>query len=143
MPNSADLLDANVWLALAAEAHSHHERAKNYWETGAAPVTAFCRVTQMTFLRLVTNKTVMGSHVLSVSTAWEKAAEFLALPEIELLPEPEGLEDIWAEFVNAGQSSQNLWTDAYLAAFAKGAGLRLVTFDRGFSKFSRLNLLIL
>ncbi len=37
----------------------------------------------------------------------------------------------------------NVWTDAYLAAFAKCAGLRLVTFDHGFSRFKALDLLIL
>ena len=56
LANSADLLDANVWLALAAEAHSHHEPARAYWEKRAAPVAAFCRITQMTFLRLLTDK---------------------------------------------------------------------------------------
>jgi uncharacterized protein len=143
MPNSADLLDANVWLALAAEAHSHHDRAKAYWDHGAAPVTAFCRVTQMAFLRLLTNKTVMGAHVLSPSAAWNKSAEFLALPEIDLRPEPDGVEELWARFSKTGASSPNLWTDAYLAAFAMGAGMRMVTFDRGFSRFAGLDCLTL
>jgi predicted nucleic acid-binding protein len=38
---------------------------------------------------------------------------------------------------------ENLWTDANLAALAKCAGLRLVTFDRGFGRFSGLDLLVL
>jgi predicted nucleic acid-binding protein len=29
-------LDVNVWLALAAGAHTHHDRAKDYWEKEAA-----------------------------------------------------------------------------------------------------------
>jgi predicted nucleic acid-binding protein len=37
----------------------------------------------------------------------------------------------------------NFWTDAYLAAFARSAGLRLVTFDRGFARFSGLEVLLL
>ena len=37
----------------------------------------------------------------------------------------------------------NLWTDAYLAAFAKCAELRLVTFDKGFTRFPGLDALIL
>jgi uncharacterized protein len=143
LANSVDLLDANVWLALAAEAHSHHGAAKAYWEGRAAPVTAFCRITQMTFLRLLTNKTVMGSHVLSPSAAWVKAAEFLALPEVQLLSEPHGLEETWETFSQTGRLSPNLWTDAYLAAFAKCAGLRLVTFDKGFSRFENLDCLVL
>ena len=143
MPNSADLLDANVWLALAAEAHVHHESARAYWEGSAAPVAAFCRVTHMAFLRLLTNKTVMGTHVLRPSAAWVKALEFLALPEVQLLTEPYGLEELWGRFSNTGRFSPNLWTDAYLAAFAKCAGLRLVTFDKGFSRYAGLDCLTL
>jgi uncharacterized protein len=143
VPSSVDLLDANVWLALAAEAHTHHRQAKLYWEKDAAPTTAFCRVTQMAFLRLLTNKTVMGSHVLSPSSAWSTSADFLALPEVELLAEPIGLEGAWALFASGGRSSPNLWTDAYLAAFASSDGMRLVSFDRGFSRFQGLDYLIL
>ena len=143
LASSADLLDANVWLALAAEAHSHHEPAKGYWERQAAPVAAFCRITQMSFLRLLTNKTVMGAHVLSPSAAWRKSAEFLALPEVQLLSEPHGLDERWKAFSETERFSANLWTDAYLAAFAKCARLRLVTFDKGFSRFEDLNCLIL
>ena len=143
MGSSADLLDANVWLALAAEAHSHHEPARAYWEKRAAPVAAFCRITQMTFLRLLTNKTVMAGNVLPPSAAWTKVAEFLALPEVQFLSEPHGLEETWRAFAQTGRLSPNLWTDAYLAAFAKCAGLRLVTFDKGFSRFEDLNCLIL
>ena len=136
-------MDANVWLALAAEAHAHHKSAKVYWEGNAAPVAAFCRVTQMAFLRLLTNKTIMGSHVLSPSAAWAKFAEFLGLPEIQFLAEPHGLNEQWGHFAAIGRLSPNLWTDAYLAAFAKCAGLRLVTFDKGFSRFAGLDWLIL
>ena len=57
MKNSADLLDVNVWLALVAQAHSHHQRAGAYWEKEAAACSAFCRVTQLGFLRHLTNKT--------------------------------------------------------------------------------------
>ena len=143
MSKSVDLLDANVWLALAFEAHSQHLAAKNYWEGSAAATAAFCRVTQMTFLRLLTNRTVMGVHVLSTSAAWKKSSEFLALPEIQLVDEPHGIEDDWERFSKTGRSSPNLWTDAYLAAFAHSSGFRLVTFDKGFSKFDGLDCLIL
>jgi predicted nucleic acid-binding protein len=41
----------------------------------------------------------------------------------------------------------NLWLalahDAYLAAFAKCAGFRLVTFDQGFTRFPGLDTLLL
>jgi toxin-antitoxin system PIN domain toxin len=130
-------------LALAAEAHTHHQSAKAYWQHEAAPITAFCRVTQMAFLRLLTNKAVMGGQVLSPSAAWAKSTDFLSLPEVELFAEPVGLEDAWERFATLGRLSPNLWTDAYLGAFAVSAGLRLVTFDKGFSQFNGLDCLTL
>jgi hypothetical protein len=32
MSPQADLLDLNVWLALASETHTHHSQAHHYWE---------------------------------------------------------------------------------------------------------------
>ena len=143
MPSSGDLLDANVWLALAAEAHTHHRWAEAYWQDEAAPLAAFCRVTQLAFLRHLTNKSVMGRQTLTPAAAWRKCAEFLALPEVRLIAEPAGLDEQLGRFCDLGRTSPNLWTDAYLAAFASCAGLRLVSFDQGFSKFAGLDSLIL
>lgn len=143
MRSSTDLLDANVWLALSVEAHSHHRRAKEYWQEEAAPVVAFCRMTHLAFLRHLTNTAVMGRQRLTPAAAWKKGTEFLALAEVKLLPEPSGLDEQLGTFCKAGPSSPNWWTDAYLAAFAKCAGLRLTTFDQGFSRFDGLEVLIL
>ena len=143
MPSSADLLDANVWLALTVEAHTHHRRAKAYWEAEAAPSVVLCRVTQMALLRLLTNRSVMDAQVLSPSAAWAKCADFLALPEVRLAAEPVAVEDTWKRYCTSSRTSPNLWTDAYLAAFATTGGMRLVTFDKGFSKFDGLDCLTL
>jgi uncharacterized protein len=143
LPSSGDLLDANVWLALTAEAHVHHRRAEKYWYGEAAPLAGFCRLTQLALLRHLTNKSVMGKHVLTPALAWEKCTEFLALPEVRLLAEPAGLDERLGTLCNLGRTSPNLWTDAYLATFASCAGLRLVSFDRGFTRFAGLDLLIL
>lgn len=143
MPRSTDLLDANVWLALVAEAHAHHKEAAAYWEREAAARVVLCRVAQMGFLRLLTNKSVMGVHVLTPAAAWKQCVDLLALPEIQLQSEPRDLDETWAGFSDLGRTSPNLWTDAYLAAFAKCAGVRLVTFDQGFSRFHGLDCLIL
>jgi toxin-antitoxin system PIN domain toxin len=143
LPSSTDLLDANVWLALAAEAHAHHAHAKAYWEKEATPEIAFCRVTQLALLRHLTNKTIMGDQMLTPANAWKKLQEFQALPEVRTLAEPAGLDGCLGAFCNLGRTTPNLWTDAYLAAFAKCAGLRLVTFDQGFSRFKGLELLTL
>lgn len=41
------------------------------------------------------------------------------------------------------QFRQADWTDAYLAAFAQWAGLRMVSFDKGFTRYSDLPHLVL
>lgn len=46
--------------------------------------------------------------------------------------------DAWERFAITGRLSPNLWTDDYLAAFAVRSGLRLVSFDKGFSRFDGL-----
>lgn len=143
MRESADLLDANVWLALVAEAHVHHERALRYWTSEAASTIAFCRVTHTTLLRLLTNKSVMGVHALSPARAWATVELLLARPEIELFAEPHGVEDVWQRFVTRQGASAGVWTDAYLAAFAVSSNSRFVTFDKGFKSFSGLSALVL
>jgi toxin-antitoxin system PIN domain toxin len=125
------------------ERHPHHTRAKRYWNREAAPSSAVCRITQMAFLRLVTNKIIMGEEILTPSDARTKCSDFLALPEVSFLAEPAGLEEQWWTFSELGRTSPNLWTDAYLAAFTKCAGLRFVTFDRGFTRFPDLDILLL
>jgi uncharacterized protein len=106
-------------------------------------VSGFCRVTQLAFLRHLSNKTIMGLQVLSAGAAWKKLHEFLALPESQCLAEPAGLDEQLGDFCNLGRTSPNLLTDAYLAAFAQCAGLRLVTFDQGFCRFNGIEVLIL
>ena len=114
-----------------------------FWENAAAKRVAFCRVTQLAFLRHLTNKVIMGDQVLNPSDAWIKYEAYMALPEILFIAEPIGLDESLCVFCNLGKTTPNLWTDAYLAAFAQKGALRLVTFDQGFSMFKGLDLLIL
>ena len=39
-----DLLDVNVWVALAVESHGHHGRAEQYWRNEADHKIAFTTV---------------------------------------------------------------------------------------------------
>ncbi len=50
------LPDVNVWIALAAERHAHHMRAREWFATLADERLVFCRITQLGFLRLLTNR---------------------------------------------------------------------------------------
>ena len=55
-----DIPDLNLWLALIDADHAHHARARRYWEQEATSEIAFCRVTMLGLLRLLTNSRVMG-----------------------------------------------------------------------------------
>ena len=136
-----DLPDVNVWLAASMADHAHHERARHYWYEEAASQLAFCRVTALGFLRLSTNAAVMGGQPLSVQEAWAAYGDFRRLPEVLLLEEPEGCEAVIERWVKGSRLTARKWTDAYLAAFAKAAGLRLVTFDGDFRQFEGVDLL--
>lgn len=136
-----DLPDVNVWLAASVADHTHHERARRYWYEEAAGQLAFCRVTALGLLRLSTNAAAMGGQPLSIQEAWEAYGAFRRLPEVLLLEEPEGCEEWLEHWVRENRLTPRKWTDAYLAAFARAGGMRLVSFDGDFTQFNGLDLL--
>jgi predicted nucleic acid-binding protein len=71
----------------------------------------------------------MAEQSLTPLDAWRKVNSFVTLAEVRMLNEPAGLDDPLLKFCDRKKTSPNMWTDAYLASFAKCAGLRLVTFD--------------
>ena len=83
----------------------------------------------MAFLRLLTNKHVMQEVVMSPSGAWNAYQALRSDWRIGYLREPEALSERWNAFTHGALSSPNLWTDAYLCAFAHASGLTFVTFD--------------
>ena len=137
---AGDLLDVNVWLALAIEEHPHHPAAAAYWAAHAGTARLFCRTSAMSFVRLLTHPRLMADKPLALSKAWALYRRFAALPGVALLGEPEGLDADLGTLVTP-QLPPRLFTDAYFAALARRAGLRLVTFDRDFERFERLVLL--
>lgn len=134
-----DLPDVNVWLALTVADHPHHQRARHYWYEESSDEVAFCRVTALGFLRLLTNASMMGGQPLTVSQAWRAYSSLRRLPEVALAAEPEGCEDWLEKWALGTILTPRLWTDAYLAAFAKADGMRLVSFDGDFSRFDGLD----
>ncbi len=141
MSGSVDLPDVNVWLAFSFADHVHHQRARHYWYEEAGDRLAFCRLTVLGFLRLSTHAAAMNGQPLTVPQAWQTYSGFRRLPEVALAAEPEGCESWLEEWALGKDSMARLWTDAYLAAFAKAAGFRVVSFDRDFSRFKGLDLL--
>ena len=138
------LPDNNLWLALAFPSHAHHAPAKAWMQTVTDQnACCFCRVTQMGFLRLATNPKVLGNHTVSMVEAWRGFDLMLSDDRIVLVEEPAGIEAIWRSVTNRRSFSTNVWTDAYLAAFAITADLELVTFDKGFTQYKGLCVAIL
>ena len=140
------LADVNLWLATLVADHPHHDAAIAWWrETVADPDqrVAFCRITQLGLLRLLTNERVMGRQRKTVDEAWSIYERALAARPVVFAPEPEGTEALLAQQCGLGGSSGKFWTDSYLAAFARAGSLALVTFDRDFERFPALELILL
>jgi toxin-antitoxin system PIN domain toxin len=137
------LPDVNVWVALAVAEHVHHAPARLWFDGAQDDSIAFCRVTQMGLLRLLTNPRVMGEDAVAPSRAWRVLDAFREDSRISLAAEPPGLEASWRALTRPRAPGANFWTGAYLAAFASSAGHTVVTFDKGFRRFDRLKLRLL
>ena len=135
------LADVNVVFPLLVSRHQQRDGALEWFDSTQAGDVVLCRLTRLGTLRLLCTPQVMGPDVLQPATAVE-ALEILEADErVVLLHEPDGLDATLKTLVAACATTPNLWTDAYLAAFAMVVGLKLVSFDRGFSKFLGLDFL--
>lgn len=123
------LPDINVWIALISDRHLHHERAKAWFDLVAIGGAAFCRVTQMGFLRLITNRQVMGADVVTQKAAWQVYQKLTRDERVVFFYEPLEIEDKWRQLTQRGTAATNTWTDAYLCAFAAERQLQVVSFD--------------
>jgi uncharacterized protein len=145
---TGNLCDSNVWLALALSGHVHHRTARDWLDGIDEPSSVlFCRATQQTFLRLLTNASVLapyGNPPLTNDEAWDAYEALLADDRIAFRAgEPAGLQSRWQSWARRETASPKLWMDAFLAAFAQASGCRMVTTDAAFRQFHGLDLLVL
>lgn len=144
---SGDLPDVNVWLALSVTQHPFHGLASDYWQTVCEAGTPlwFCRSTMLSLVRLLSQPRVMGDAALSLPAAMAVYQQWLDTPDVAMLPDPAGVDQQLQALVGTPAQAlpSRLWTDAFLAATAQAAGLRMVTFDADFRRFNltRLHLL--
>jgi len=142
------LVDSNVWIALSIKDHVHHP-AVDAWFGSIAEVASlhFCRMTQLSFLKLATTASVFAPYGDPPATnmeAWRGFETLLADDRIAFLDrEPRGFDARWREYSARDSASPKLWMDAYLAAFATAGGYQLVTTDAAFTQFPGLDLLVL
>jgi toxin-antitoxin system PIN domain toxin len=123
------LPDINVWIALAAERYTHHVVASQWFNNLHDERLAFRRLTQLGFLRLLTNKYAMQEEVMKPDEAWHAYRVLRSDRRIGYAAEPNDFPETWQTFTEGPLSSPNLWTDAYLCAFANAARSTLVTLD--------------
>jgi|SRR5579883_11748 toxin-antitoxin system PIN domain toxin len=137
------LVDVNVWLALLVPRHVHHEAADRWFASLAPAEGGICRIVQLALIRLLGNPAVMGGDAVSAAHAWRIAGELMEDERVAFLHEPSELEAILPGLFQYPGPTAKLVGDAYLAAFAIAAGRKMVTSDRGFRQFRRLEVEIL
>lgn len=123
------LLDLNILTALLWPTHEHHQAAHRWFGGRANASWATCPLTQLGFVRIVSNP-VFSRDALTPVTAVALLAENLAHPAhefwsdgLQVPPAVEGLE--------ARLQGYRQLTDAYLLALASDHGGVLATFDGG------------
>ena len=128
--------DVNVWLGLTHSRHVHYGTAREWFLSLGEDALFFCRFTQLGLLRLLTNQQVMGAEVMTQRMAWRTYRRWFEDDRVEFHREPESaeFERLFEAFSSQPHPSPKLWADAYLAAFARAAGLTLVTFDRALQR---------
>ena len=119
----------NVWLALATPEHVHAAAARRWWEQETGAI-AFCRLTQLGFLRLTTTAAVMDEKPLTMSEAWRVYDRFYDDDRVIFVREPLDVEKRFREKAAGRTVSPKVWADAWLLAFAQAAEGVLVTFDK-------------
>ncbi len=98
-------------------------------------------MTQNSFLRLITTEAFMRPHTLTNEQALAALQVLRGDGRVAVsYEEPLALENRWFELATVTVPAPLRWMDAYLAAFAIESGMRFVTFDRGFQKFTPFGL---
>jgi toxin-antitoxin system PIN domain toxin len=131
------LCDVNVLLALVYGRHQFHSQAVAWldgMDTEAGIIV--CRQTQLGLLRLLSTRAVMEEDVLSPAQCWGVFDVMMADHRFAFMREPRDMEPHFRHAMRGRLSSPKLWQDAYLASFARAAGLQIVTFDAGFQQFA-------
>lgn len=123
------LPDVNVWLAAAWARHVHHDAARR-WLDDEDHELVFCRVTEISLLRWLTNPAVTSTDVRTRRQAWDIVMALQADPRVRFVQEPSGVAPLWMTYSKRDDRAHLLWTDDYLAAFAQAGDLELVTLDR-------------
>jgi toxin-antitoxin system PIN domain toxin len=136
--------DASVLLPVLTEGHAHRRPAVDWWDGCDDDSIGLSLPVRMALLRLLSNTRVMGSGTLRPAQAWTAVQRLLDDPRIVVVEQPPAAHaQLWYANVARREPTPDLWTDAWLAALAQSTDCEMVTFDRGFRSFAKLNLRLL
>ena len=65
-----NFLDANVWMALIWDRHTHSGVARQWFEQASEGEFFYCSFAQVAVLRLLTTESVMGRDTQTMAGAW-------------------------------------------------------------------------
>jgi toxin-antitoxin system PIN domain toxin len=127
--SSLNFPDINVWLAIAAPEHIRAPIARGWWEQETRSI-AFCRLTQLGFLRLMTTAAVMDGKPLTMTEAWRVYDRLYDDDRVTFISEPPEVDKRFREKASKRTASPKIWADAWLLAVAQASEGILVTFDK-------------
>ena len=133
------LIDINVWLAMTWDRHPQHAAARWYQSTDRVAFW-FCRFTMLGFIRLLTNRQVMGGSTVALGAAFGLYDRWKQDPRVGLVAEPPGMETLFRQAATpfAKPAASKAVADCYLVGFAEASGAQVVTFDRGLARTAKL-----
>lgn len=141
--NSLSFPDVNVWLALMLADHALRPSAVSWWQQEQGPeIIGFCRVTQVSVLRLLTTPAAMNGRPLTMTEAWAAYDRLFEDERVAFFHEPLSLDTHFRRFASSEQASPKVWADAYLLAYTSALDGALVTFDRALSARSPRGVLL-
>ena len=127
--------DLNVWIALSLRAHEHNGVAWEWYRSlRSEEELAFCRLSQLGLLRLLTTQGVAKHETLTQIQAWAVYDGWIKNGGATYIEEPFGIETEMRFYADRKTPSPKEWADSYPVAFAASASLPLVTLDRGLSQ---------
>ena len=127
------LIDINVRMAITIKKHPQHINALGWYDSVEEAALLFCRFTMPGFLRLLTNRQVVGDSTYTLGEALAVFDLWNNDPRISIAAEPRGAEMFFRLAVAPfeSQPATKAIADCYLVGFAESAGAHLVTFDKG------------
>lgn len=98
------LCDSNVFVALTVSQHSAHDLTRRWLGTlVTGDSLGLCRLSQMSFLRLLTQRIAEGYVPATNEEAAEKLREWKRLAYVEDCAEPAGTEPDWLRLAGSGR----------------------------------------